>query len=64
MQIDGTLEAQVDAIEVFRKSVDEANTGENIGVLFKSLEKSQVNRGSVLTAAGEFPSIEQTGFVV
>jgi len=64
VQIDGTLEAQVDAIEVFRKSVDEANTGENIGVLFKSLEKSQVNRGSVLTAAGEFPSIEQTGFVV
>jgi elongation factor Tu len=64
VQIDGTLEAQVDAIEVFRKSIDEANVGENIGVLFKGLDKSQVNRGSVLTAAGEFPSIEQTGFVV
>jgi translation elongation factor EF-Tu-like GTPase len=64
VQIDGTLEARVDAIEVFRKSVDEANVGDNIGVLFKDIEKGQVDRGSVLTAAGEFPSIEQTGFVV
>ena len=64
VQIDGTLEAQVDAIEVFRKSVDEANAGDNIGVLFKGLDKGHLNRGSVLTAAGEYPSIEQTGFVV
>jgi elongation factor Tu len=64
VQIDGTLEAQVDAIEVFRKSIDQANVGDNIGVLFKGVDKSQLNRGSVLTAAGEFPSIEQTGFVV
>lgn len=64
VQINGTLEAQVDAIEVFRKSIDEANVGENIGVLFKGLDKNQLNRGSVLTAAGEYPSIEQTGFVV
>jgi translation elongation factor EF-Tu-like GTPase len=64
VQIDGTLEAQVDAIEVFRKSIDEAKVGDNIGVLFKGIEKGQLDRGSVLTAAGEFPSIEQTGFVV
>jgi translation elongation factor EF-Tu-like GTPase len=64
VQIDGTLEARVDAIEVVRKSIDQANVGENIGVLFKSIEKSQLNRGSVLTAAGEFPPIEETGFVV
>jgi len=64
VQIDGTLEARVDAIEVFRKSIDQANVGENIGVLFKGIEKSQLNRGSVLTAAGEFPPIEETGFVV
>jgi translation elongation factor EF-Tu-like GTPase len=64
VQIDGAVDAQVDAIEVFRKSVDEANVGDNIGVLFKGLEKSQLDRGSVLTAAGEFPPIEQTGFVV
>jgi translation elongation factor EF-Tu-like GTPase len=64
VQIDGTREARVDAIEVFRKSIDEANVGDNIGILFKGIEKSQLNRGSVLTAAGEFPPTEQTGFVV
>jgi translation elongation factor EF-Tu-like GTPase len=64
VQIDGTLEARVDAIEVFRKSIDQANVGENIGVLFKGIEKSQLNRGSVLTAAGEFPPIEHADFIV
>lgn len=58
VQIDGNLEARVDGIEIFRKSIDEANVGDNIGVLFKAIEKSQLNRGSVLTAAGEFPPIE------
>jgi translation elongation factor EF-Tu-like GTPase len=64
VQIDGTLEVRVEAIEVFRKSIDEAKAGDNIGVLFKKIEKSQLNRGSVLTAAGEFPPIEQSGFIV
>jgi translation elongation factor EF-Tu-like GTPase len=64
VQIDGALAARVDAIEIFRKSIDEANVGDNIGVLFKGLEKSQLDRGSVLTAAGEAPPIEQTGFVI
>jgi len=63
VQIDGTLDARVDAIEVFRKSIDEANVGENIGVLFKGVEKRQLNRGSVLTSSsssssyGEAPPI-------
>lgn len=64
VQIDGTLEARVDAIEIFRKSIDEANVGDSIGVLFKGVDKSQLDRGSVLTTAGEFPPIEETGFVV
>ena len=59
--VDGTLQARVDGIEVFRKSIDEAQAGDNIGVLFRGLEKSQLNRGSVLTAAsssyGEAPPI-------
>ena len=61
VQIDGTLDARVDAIEVFRKSIDEANVGESIGVLFKGVEKSQLKRGSVLTSSsssyGEAPPI-------
>jgi len=64
VRIDGTLEARVDGIETFRKSIDVANAGDNIGVLFRGVEKGQLDRGSVLTAAGEFPPIEQTGFVV
>ena len=61
VQIDGTLEARVDGIEVFRKSIDEAQAGDNIGVLFKGLGKNQLNRGSVLTSSsssyGEAPPI-------
>jgi elongation factor Tu len=61
IQIDGTLEACVDGIEVFRKSIDQANVGDNIGVLFKDVEKRQLNRGSVLTSSssayGEPPPI-------
>ena len=52
VQIDGAFEARVDGIEIFRKSINEAQAGDNIGVLFRGLEKSQLNRGSVLTAAG------------
>ena len=61
VHIDGTLQARVDAIEIFRKSIDEANAGDNIGVLFKQLDKSQLDRGSVLTVSsssyGEAPPI-------
>jgi translation elongation factor EF-Tu-like GTPase len=32
VQIDGTLDARVDAIEVFRKSIEEASVGDNIVV--------------------------------
>jgi translation elongation factor EF-Tu-like GTPase len=38
--------------------------GDNIGVSFKGIKKGQFDRGSILTAAGEFPPIEEMGFVV
>jgi translation elongation factor EF-Tu-like GTPase len=37
-------------IEAFRKRLTEANPGDNIGVLFSSVVRSQLNRGDVLTA--------------
>lgn len=52
VSINGGEQATVDAIEIFRKSIDEANVGDNIGVLFKKLEKSQIDRGAVLTGSG------------
>ena len=39
---------------MFRKSIDEATVGDNIGVLFRDVEKGQLDRGSVLTAAASF----------
>lgn len=44
---------KVDAIEKFRESIDEANVGDNIGVLFKKIDKSQLDRGDVLSAGGD-----------
>ena len=64
MSINGGPGIPVNAIEVFRKSVDEANAGDNIGVLFKGIDKSQIDRGAVLTAYGEAPPIESTNVIV
>jgi translation elongation factor EF-Tu-like GTPase len=52
VHINGGPGVTVDAIEVFRKSIDEANLGDNIGVLFKRVDKSQIDRGAVLFASG------------
>ena len=50
VQINGTVSARVEGIEVFRKSIDEAKAGDNIGVLFASFDKSQFPPGAVLTS--------------
>ncbi|HET6735843.1 EF-Tu/IF-2/RF-3 family GTPase [Mycobacterium sp.] len=57
VSVDGTLSATVAAIEEFRKERDEANVGDNIGLLLKGVEKGQIDRGSVLTASSEFPAL-------
>lgn len=52
---------RVDAIEKFRKRLDEATVGENVGVLIKGIERNQLNRGDILTSTsssyGEAPPI-------
>ena len=50
VRINDTFAVTVDGIEAFRKQLNEAGVGDNIGVLFKKLEKSQLNRGDVLTS--------------
>lgn len=50
VRINDTFAATVDGIEAFRKQLSEANVGDDIGVLFKKLEKSQLNRGDVLSS--------------
>ena len=42
----------VTGIEMFRKVLDEARAGDNIGVLLRGIEKKEVERGQVLAAPG------------
>ena len=46
----------VTAIEKFRKQLEEATAGENVGLLMKGLEREQLNRGDVLTSSSSAPS--------
>ncbi|HUO71046.1 MAG TPA: EF-Tu/IF-2/RF-3 family GTPase [Solirubrobacteraceae bacterium] len=51
--IDGNGPVRVDGIEAFRKVLDQASAGENVGLLFSTLEKSQLRRGAVVSSAGD-----------
>jgi elongation factor Tu len=45
---------RVDAIEAFRKKLDTAATGDNIGILFRKLATSDLAAGDVLTSGGVY----------
>lgn len=45
----GERSLRVDGIEAFRKRLDQAGPGENIGILFGSLKHNDVQRGEVIT---------------
>lgn len=45
---------RVDAIEQFRKKVDTATTGDNIGILLSKLKKDDLAAGDVITSSGAF----------
>ena len=47
-----TQKSVATGIEMFRKLLDEAQAGDNIGVLLRGIEKNQVERGQVLAAPG------------
>jgi elongation factor Tu len=47
-----TRETVCTGLEMFNKTLDEARAGENIGILLRSLEKDDVERGMVLCAPG------------
>jgi Elongation factor Tu domain 2 len=44
---------RVDGIEAFRKTRDQAQAGDNIGLLLSKLERSDVKSGDVITGGGE-----------
>jgi elongation factor Tu len=45
-----TKEAVVTGVEMFRKTLDRAEAGDNIGLLLRGIEKEDIERGMVLAA--------------
>jgi len=47
-----TVTTKVTGIEMFRKEMDEAQAGDNVGVLLRGIKKDEVERGQVLAKPG------------
>jgi len=47
-----TQKTVVTGLEMFRKLLDDARAGDNVGVLLRGIEKSQIERGQVIVAPG------------
>jgi len=58
VQINGGTEVEVTAIEKFRKQLDEATAGENVGLLMKGIERKDLDRGDVLTSSSGYYEAE------
>jgi translation elongation factor EF-Tu-like GTPase len=56
VRINGSRSVHVDAIEQFRKKVDVAVTGDNVGLLFSRLDRSDLGPGAVLTTGAAEPA--------
>jgi len=50
--IQETKKSVATGLEMFRKLLDEAQAGDNIGMLLRGIEKGQVERGQVIAAPG------------
>ncbi|MBI5574193.1 MAG: elongation factor Tu [Elusimicrobia bacterium] len=50
--IQETRKSVITSVEMFRKILDEAQAGDNVGVLLRGVEKDQVERGQVIAAPG------------
>jgi elongation factor Tu len=47
-----TKKSVVTGVEMFRKSLDEGEAGDNVGILLRGIEKDQIERGQVLAKPG------------
>ena len=47
-----TTKSVITGIEMFRKSLDEARAGDNVGLLLRGIEKDDVQRGQVIAKPG------------
>jgi translation elongation factor EF-Tu-like GTPase len=51
VRIDGGGAVRLDGIEAFRKVLNEAQAGDNVGLLFSTLSRDDIRRGAVITDA-------------
>lgn len=49
VRVNNGPQVRVDGIEAFRKVLDQAQTGDNVGLLLKGLDRSDVKAGDVIT---------------
>ena len=47
-----TQKSVVTGLEMFRKLLDDARAGDNVGILLRGIEKAQIQRGQVICAPG------------
>ncbi|HLC94318.1 MAG TPA: elongation factor Tu [Patescibacteria group bacterium] len=47
-----TKKTVITGVEMFKKSLDEARAGDNVGLLLRGIEKTQVERGQVIAKPG------------
>ena len=47
-----TIKSVVTGLEMFRKLLDDARAGDNVGILLRGIEKNQIERGQVVCAPG------------
>ncbi|HVA66987.1 MAG TPA: elongation factor Tu [Elusimicrobiota bacterium] len=47
-----TIKSVVTGLEMFRKLLDDAQAGDNVGILLRGIEKAQIERGQVIIAPG------------
>ncbi|MFH1239481.1 MAG: EF-Tu/IF-2/RF-3 family GTPase, partial [bacterium] len=50
--IQPTKKSVVTGVEMFRKSLDQGQAGDNLGVLLRGIEKDQIERGQVIAKPG------------
>ena len=48
----GKLKSTITGVEMFRKILDRGEAGDNVGILLRGIEKSQITRGMVITTPG------------
>jgi len=47
-----TTKTVITGVEMFRKTLDEAQAGDNVGILLRGIERTDIERGQVIAAAG------------